>query len=97
MGQRISWAFEQLRYSGGRVVRTGRARLVEVPLGGVVVSGSWRVLEVGDEFTAADGVLTLIPDAAWASFLRPGFAMWSASSVLRFLLPVARALFGWLS
>ena len=62
----------------------------------VVVTGSGRVLGAGATFTAEDGPVSVLPCRLLEPFVRPPFAppfAWVASV----LLPVASALFGWLS
>lgn len=83
---------------GGKPVRSGFAR-VTAAVGGVAVTGCGRVLDVGDVVAAEEGGVWMVPESAILSLLHLervedlGFF----HEAVRVLLPVASALFGWLS
>ena len=92
---RDAWDVKVARFGGARMWRFG-AGFVELSESALVVTESGRVLEAGATFTAKDGALSVLPHALLEPFVRAPFSLpfaWVASV----LLPVASALFGWLS
>jgi hypothetical protein len=81
-------------------VETWRARsgggLVASSFNGVLVTGSGRVLRVGDSFAANESISVILGDV-WSPFVRPrGRLAWEPEAVASVLVPVAVGLFGWL-
>ena len=88
---------ERATYAGGRSVSTGRTRIEWSPRDLVLATESGRMLEVGDTFTKADGLLCAIPEASVLAFARHRSPV---TEFPRLAFPVlsalASALFGWL-
>lgn len=76
--------------------RTFVSTIGSVPRGCVVVTESGRMLEVGDAIAKTDGRLMLISDHTWTPLVHEAFHD-APALVFSVLLPLASALFGWLS